>query len=277
MVRYLWPLLLLWGVSGSVSAQLLISPTKVIFSGNEREVELTLLNSSSVRNSYRIEFVEREQDEGGGYVNRRQDKMGLSASSMIRHSPRQVTIEPGQYQRIRLYLREPGDLQVGEYRSHLLYKKLAETKVEPPKGKVAQPLGNDPNKKLDAQLEAEISFSIPVVVRHGNVSSIGKISNPTLKRGKEKLILEMQILSEGTGSVHGDVEVFMQESGSPNLRLIGKTKGISVYPEVGKRQVAMELMVDTVPAGAVVNVVYQTDRKEGFRVIDQASFRYNGQ
>ena len=85
-----------------------------------------------------------------------------ASRTLIRYSPRQVTLEPRVAQTVRVQLRLPADLPPGEYRSHLLFRAVPSAEAAPPT--------TSPAAELSIQLTAIYGISIPVIVRHGETS-----------------------------------------------------------------------------------------------------------
>ena len=48
--------------------------------------------------------------------------MRLSAADLVRYSPRQVELAPGEVQTVRIQIRKPEGLKDGEYHSHLVFQ-----------------------------------------------------------------------------------------------------------------------------------------------------------
>ena len=111
-------LILLLTISSVVEASLLISPTRIAFGDRDRVQRVTLINSSSEVKTYRLEWVEQRVNNQGGYeiLTPEQAAIFPVASKYIRFTPRQVTLQPGQRQTIKLLARRGKDIQNNEYR-----------------------------------------------------------------------------------------------------------------------------------------------------------------
>ena len=101
------------------AADVTVSPTRIIFEGNTRKAQVSLINNSATPKTYRISWSCKRLTESGQYEEVEQARPGERYSDkMIRFSPRQIVLPPGKPQAVRLLLRKPADLAVGEYRSY---------------------------------------------------------------------------------------------------------------------------------------------------------------
>lgn len=146
-------------------ATLVITPTRVTFDDRTRSAQVTLLNSGTEAGTYRVSFVRRHMKEDGSLIEVKEDEKGNFSDEMIRYSPRQVTLPPGQSQVVRLMLRRPRDLTNGEYRSHMLFQALPK-----PKNSIEQ-LESDNADNIVIEITPLIGITIPVIVRHGELNA----------------------------------------------------------------------------------------------------------
>lgn len=218
-----------------VQANLIIHPIRVQFSPGMRSTEVTLLNDSQKTNTYRLEWQERKAKVGGGYteVSEAEIKSLPIASSMVRFTPRQVTLKPGERQTVKLSLRRPARLADGEYRSHLMFKAL------PPPSSLAQP--DEQTAGLTMRLNLVTSFAIPVVVQQGNANpqvsmSTAQIRYNAAEPAKSSVFVELNNMSKF--STYGDMEAYWTPQGGKEI-LIAKTASFSVWPELNKTSVEL--------------------------------------
>lgn len=162
---------LLFTPAAHALGELLVSPTRLIFEKHTRTASVSIVNAGNETKTYRIQFVERRMTPEGGFEEVKQAKPGEQFSSkMIRFSPRQVVLQPGQAQAIRLMLRKPAKLADGEYRSHLLFRAI-------PKANTSSLAKLSDSKSISIKLTPIIGISIPVIVRHGQVSAAIQVEN----------------------------------------------------------------------------------------------------
>lgn len=225
--------------SDSYSLQdLLVTPTRVVFEGDRRTTELALVNRSNKTHAYAISFVQCRMTETGDIKEIGKDAIANPdehfADSLVRFSPRRVTLEPRQAQMVRMQLRKPADLAEGEYRSHLSFRLIpsAEEAVKP----------DSASRGIQIRLVPIYGVSIPVIVRQGSLAATARMSALHLdsKGIQGKPALSMTIEREGARSTYGDVDVFWKASGS-KLLTVALVKGVAVYTPNTKRTMLLTL------------------------------------
>jgi len=253
-------------------AQLMVAPTRIMFDGNSRSSKVTLINSGDETGTYRISVVNKRMKIDGTFEDAdsaRDDEM--FADNMIRYSPRQVVLEPGKSQVVRLSLRKPAKLQQGEYRSHLLFKaipKEAGTDIS----SLAQ------SDKISIKLTPIISITIPVIIRHGktnataNITKIDLLNEQKNIKGKTETIpsLMVDIERSGNASVYGDIFAeFVRGEGAGSV--IAQLNGIAIYTPNKLRKVKVPL---NIPPGVtlkngVINIFFRSPADQGSKVMSQ--------
>jgi fimbrial chaperone protein len=219
-------------------ADLMLYPTRVVFDKNLRAAQVELVNRGSTPETYRINVVNRRMSETGEFAIIKEPGPGEQfADTMLRYSPRQVTIPPGGSQTVRIMLRTPAGLPDGEYRSHLNFERVADT-VDA--NSIDQQLKND-GKKVGVVLNALVGASIPVIVRQGETASRVSLSDLALSgEVGSASMLAFQIHREGNRSVYGDlVATFTPKGGE--AQEVGKVTGVAVYVPNALRRVQLPL------------------------------------
>ena len=182
-------------------ADLLLVPQRIVFEEQDRAATLTLVNNGNETETYRISWKQLRQLPDGQYAEIAAPGPGEQfADEMIRYSPRQVTLEPGEPQTVRLMLRKPTDLPAGEYRSHLAF--TAEPRMI---GAPASANGGN-GKNLGVQLAFVYGVSIPVIVRQGQLSASATLAM-TMKPSTSGYDITALIGRSGTESLYGDLVV----------------------------------------------------------------------
>lgn len=241
-----------------VYADMLISPTRVLLDDNNRSTTLILRNPSDGPRSYRLRWEEKRADSKGGYVAIGNDEAWPSASGMIRHSPRQITVGPQENQTVRFNWRPPANLPAGEYRSHLLLEVIPD--ISEPTATFAPKTSED---GIGIQVFMQMSFSIPVVVRH-------KIGVPQVALNQVKAVptqqtkhmgLELTFERSGEASSYGRVVVEMQRNQNSPVEQIGLQSELTIYHELDQRVVNIPLRDTRIPAGAWVRVAYEGQKE----------------
>jgi fimbrial chaperone protein len=245
-------------------ADLTILPIRVLMEDRDRNAELTLVNTSDTTNTYRLEWRHRRMKEVGGYehLDAPLDPL-FNPDETIKFSPRHVTIAPGQTQRIRLSLRKPADLPDGEYRAHLVLKKVAG----------AVPRGNKPQSGLSVQVQTNVGFSIPVVVRQGPYDAAVKISNPQFSqpaRPGDVPHMTLNLSRTGIHSINGTVRVYWTPEGADE-RLVGQAKNVNVFHEIDKRLVGVSMREDGITSG-VLRITFEGANEKKCTIYDEQIF-----
>ena len=266
--RLLLPCLLVL-LAQSAHAELMLHPTRIVFDRNERAAQVELINNSKEAATYRITLVNRRMTDDGRFEAITAPLAGeLFADPMLRYSPRQITLQPGTAQTVRLMLRKPAQLADGEYRSHLHFQKLPDaagaTSIE------AQGKPGD----IGVMLNALVGASMPVIVRHGASSAAVSLSNLALLHGADGRapMVALQFDRSGASSVYGDLQVsFTPHGGAPQL--LASAGGIAVYAPNALRRATLPLQL---PQGrplarGTLHVVYRQRADAGGAILAQAA------
>jgi len=232
------------------SANLLITPTRVEFSDRDRSAKVSLVNTSKETRTYKIYWRQQYQQQDGQYIPFKAGEREFpSANRMIRYSPRQVTLKPGERQHVRLGLRRPKGLEIGEYRSHLVFDAI------PNKEKLAK-LKN----KGGIQLHLNLSFSIPIMVREGKIDVSSTLSNIDLvtrqRDGKTYTGAYIDVERHGKFSTLGNIKIYWKDTLTQPERLIGIQNNIAIYPELKMRRLLVGFKEHPQKSG-IMRIVYE--------------------
>lgn len=250
-------------------AELMLHPTRIVFDKNMRAAQIELINNGSKPASYRISLVNRRMTEAGQFeaAERAQDGERF-ADEMLRYSPRQVTLQPGTAQTVRVMLRKPAELAEGEYRSHLQFDKLPDVE-----GGASIESGGAVASGIGVVMNALVGASVPVIVRHGSPGTSVRLGGLALQRGEGKPPhLALQFEREGASSVYGDIQVtFTPKSGA--ARSLAQVGGIAVYTpnRVRKATVPLQVPAGVALAGGTLEVSYRERLDAGGKLLAQAS------
>jgi len=250
-------------------ADLMLYPTRIVFEKNQRAAQIELINNGSKPATYRISLVNRRMTETGQFEAADTAAPGERfANDMLRFSPRQITLEPGTAQTVRVMLRKPAELPEGEYRSHLQFDKLPDVE-----GSASIENQGQAEKGIGIVLNALVGASVPVIVRHGATSANVSLGHLALQKDEaQHAFLSLQFEREGSSSVYGDLSVtFTPRGGKPQA--LAEVGGIAVYVPNRVRQAALPLQV---PAGlalahGTLEVRYRERPEAGGKVLAQAN------
>ena len=250
-LQHLCTFLLLALTTSGAWGNLLINPTRVEFSPTDRTADVTLINISKVTTTYRLAWTEKKALVGGGYhdLTTAEAANFPVSSSMLRFSPKQVTLKPDERQTVKLVIRRPQNLATGEYRSHLLFKALPPRTPEE---------GLDPNASATA-INLVVSFAIPVVVQQGTLDyqmtmkSADISYNPISKDGSVKV----SISRTGLHSVIGHLSAYWTPTGGKE-RLIAKAGDYNLWPELSTTTASLNWVgADFAVTDGKLRIVYE--------------------
>ena len=250
---------------------LTVMPTRILFEGRTRSAEVILINTTSATVTYRVSFKNMRMLENGSYEDIEQPGEGeLFADGMIRYSPRQVTLEPGVSQTIRLLLRKPAGLADGEYRSHLLLRSL-------PSETGQENIEDTDLKEGDIRIQIKTIFAItiPVIARHGELSSTVTLSDLKLNLPEDTSkgpTLFLRLNRSGSKSVYGEIHATFIPNSGEEQSVVGLIRGLAVLNPYPSRTVNLALKI---PDGVELQngqlqIVYRAAPKDGGEVLAEA-------
>ncbi len=188
---------------------------------------------------------------------------------MIRYAPRQVVLEPGVVQTVRLLVRKPRDLAPGEYRSHLLFQAI------PPAAAGADIEALDLKEgEIRVQIRTIFGLTIPVIVRHGDLSATVTLSNVALKSPESPgspPVLSLRLNRSGDRSVYGDIVITFKPDGGEDTE-VGVVRGVAVFtPNLTRTlRISLRLPNGVTLRGGRLHVVYRERPDEGGAVLAEA-------
>lgn len=252
-------------------ADLALFPTRVVLEPNQRAAQVELMNSGTAPETYRIHLVNRRMGEAGEFLPLDAAGPGdLFADPLLRYSPRQVTVQPGSSQTVRILVRKPANLAAGEYRSHLQFDRVADSAGASSIEQASQPDG----KAIGVVITALVGASIPVIVRHGETQMRVTLSGLALLPAESNAgpALGFQINRSGNRSVYGDLTVRFTPRGGAPVEL-AKAGALAVYVPNPLRRARMQLQVPagTALAGGSLSLQYRERAEAGGKLLAEAS------
>lgn len=237
---------LIFAFSASSYAGLLISPLQVVIDGRERYANIVLVNTTQNEATYRMQWEQliQVQDKGGYILDADEEAMHLQDFAIF--TPRQITLKPQEKQTVRVAVRRPADLPVGEYKSHLKFQIIDDGQVSNYDFQSPEPGKNE--VRIGARVLA--SHSIPVVYRVGehdvNISILDPSFSINPKSGK--MAIELPVERSGTHGVIGLIEAYHAPHGGAE-ELISTLGNSSLYPEITRRYFKMITNVNGLAPG----------------------------
>jgi hypothetical protein len=241
--------------SSNLMAQgnLQVTPTRLIFDGSQKFINVNLVNIGKDSANYTISFIQyRMSDESSVEEITTPDPGQRFADKYIRYFPRSVRLGPGEFQIIKLQLINSEKLESGEYRSHLYLRALPDEKI----------LGNEEKKDTTAALSIKIipifGISIPVIIRVGKSNTVLNITDLKLEKtpdGHNRLFLTIH--RTGNMSSIGDISVTYRAPNGKETRL-GVAEGMVIYtPNLLRRfTIDLEKNSSVVINKGIIHVTY---------------------
>lgn len=207
---------------------LLVAPTRVVLNGS-RGTEVILNNIGTEEATYRISLELRRMTPDGGLEEvEMPNEIEEAALGMIRYAPRRVVLPPNQPQAIRIGVRAPEGLADGEYRVHMLFRAI-------PRPRPAAAEGEAGGEGFQIRLIPVYGVTIPIIVRHGNLTATAAIANPRIVEEDGVRAIAFDMSRQGERSVYGEVTVTRPGVDVP----IARARGVAVYPEITGRTVIL--------------------------------------
>ena len=237
-------------------ANILITPTRVELGDRDRGTRLSVVNTSNKTKTYRIFWREQAQTPDGEYIRLESNQRlkGLKpVSRLMRFSPSQITLAPGERQHIRFAVRRPANLAEGEYRSYLVFEALPDEEKEERQG----------DRGASFQLKLNLSFSIPVILRQGEPDVAVKfLEAQPVKRlinSEYKYGVDLKMSRKGISSSLGNVKIFWKPDAGGAERQMGILNGLPIYTESPGRNIAIGMPEMTASEDGTLRVIYEGD------------------
>lgn len=195
-----------------------------------RTGKLTLYNSSTKPTTFRLEPIDLIPLEEGGYDQPEDgaDRPNWSAAPLIRFAPRQVTLQPGMRQTVKVLSRARRDTPKGEYRTHLRVSTIP--LVEAVRDDETE--DSTPDGAMNLSVGLEYRITLPVLLRVGDVGFDVEMTNAAQTHGG----VNVWLVREGDASQPLDILAYDARG-----EQVGQVKGVSVYPPLTRRQVKIPL------------------------------------
>jgi hypothetical protein len=254
-IRYPAALLAALSLAAPARAELLVAPTRVVLTPAARSAELVLVNKGSEPAAFRLALENRRMRADGGLeaaTDIRADER--FANDKVRFSPRQIVLEPGARQVVRIVADAGADLPPGEYRSHLRLMSAPVSSTQSVSGTPGA--GNS----LSIELIAIRSLTVPVILRTGTLDAKVTIDSAALAPDPGGQLV-VKLTRQGTRSTYGDISLTAEGDKQPTWLV----RGVAIYMPNTGRDVILPLPPEIRArlAGKQVRIAYvSTDSAE---------------
>ena len=250
-------------------------PKRVVMTDRDRTASIGLYNRAAATGDYEITLTDMMMTPEGQLINLAsvtdpaQIAKVHTASSLLRWSPRRVTLPANEAQMVRIMSHVPPGLPPGEYRAHFTVVSVPQDAGDM---SIEQAVGAG-DKGLGVRIVPRFGISIPVILRLGET---------TLNVGLEGLAVtgapgaapafRLQIKRSGTRSAFGDLVIAAPGVKTP----VGILRGVGVYTEIDGRtvQIPIDPKADprTYAKGARLTVTYTDDDFAPGKVLARQDF-----
>jgi len=229
-------------------AELLIAPTRVTLDEKTRSAELVLVNRGEGPAAFRLSLENRRMREDGSLETveePREDE--LFALDKLRFSPRQLLLEPGARQVVRIMATGTAGLAPGEYRSHLRLLSAPASAARPASETAAG------DTSLSIELIAIRSITVPVILRVGKLDASASLDAAALDQAAPDQLM-IKLTRSGTRSTYGDITVTPEGQSEPAWTV----RGVAIYTPNRSREAALPLPPEVREqlAGTKVRIAY---------------------
>jgi fimbrial chaperone protein len=252
---------------------MMIFPISPYFTDGVRSEHVNVVNNSSTPATFRVSLTYEKQGPDGvpQHLESSPDP-SFDLGKILIYSPRQVFLQPGDTQTIKLALRRPENFPEGEQRVYLKLSRMDDA------GATSRLNVPNDGKSLVARIGMQVGYAVPVIVRHGKSDAVAKLGGFKLvpPSGKTKTQnLDMVIERSGKFSTMGRLQAFWTPPGQPE-RVVGKMGSVNVFPENNRRTVSLPL-TETV-TGGMLRVLYDggTDTPDQGVTFDEKTFPVTG-
>jgi len=248
------------------NADILLSPTRLIFENNSKFMTVYVRNNGDATGRYKIEVVDTKMSENGAIeILPEGTKDAHSAQDYISLSPRALTLKPDENQPVRILIKNMSALPDGEYRSHLQVR-MTDNDLDSS--------ANDSSPEgATIVIKPMITTVIPMIVRKGATDykvslDQAKLVPTTDGTGKEKQEVQLTFGLTGNRSALGDVKVthIAQDGKETQLAFF---QGIAIYRDVAKRtqNVALDIPTGVNIHSGKIEVTFVTQENEGRKLL----------
>lgn len=221
------------GIS-QAETDLMIYPTRAVMTDRQRTAQIDVINTSQMKTTYKISLVRKRMTDTGSIEDvTAPDPAEKFADDLVKYSPRQVTLLPGAGQTIRMIFKTPSDLADGEYRSHLVFTKMAS-------GVSDLSEKEDPNPTaVSMKVTVNVGISIAVIARHGKLEAKAAIDPASVRISvvePKQQSVGFTLTRTGSRSVYGDVAVYR------GADKVAVGSGFAVYTPNTQRKVGVHVL-----------------------------------
>lgn len=239
-------------VRPGAAQEVLVSPGSIVLDDRDRGATLTVGNTGNTISLYELQPAFFRMGPDGMLTEVAPPFPANSAEEVVRFSPRQFELAPGQNQIVRIAARIPPGLPPGEYRIHLRVTNLGGALPAP---QLSTPAGN----AVQLNIRIQVARAVRVLVRHGVDAGRASLANVTSRPAAGGVLVSFDLDRGGPGSSSGAYRIYTRSrSGAKGSDL---TSGrVLIYSELPGRQVEQVIAAKSIGPGVDLCVAYRDDR-----------------
>ena len=213
-----------------LTAGVLVAPTSVILSENDRTGRLTVQNPSDAPKEVSIHFGfgVPESDSLGNVTVRLQDTAEVdhprSAMGWIRAFPRKVVLAPGATQVVRFVATPPKDLPDGEYWARIVVKSQNSQATLPDAGSLDQ---------ITTHLNMVMQTAIVLKYRTGNLIAKLDVADTEIEQTDSLVAITIDMTNSGNVSYVGVLSCSLYDVN--NIEIASRRINLAVYDDIKRR------------------------------------------
>jgi hypothetical protein len=231
-----------WGAAAALAlelaavptrAELSVSPTLIVFDDEHATKAITIENTGRKELVARISLINLRMLPDGRMV--RADPAAADehfATELVRFSPRELVLDPGASEVVRLQVPPIEKRPKGEYRTHVLVQQVPDIGA----------LRVSPFESADGvsvDLQAVLGVAVPLLIRRGEPMAQVRIDALRLERTEEGMAsLAVKLERQGERSVRGALSLLLDGSE------IGTYDGLAIYAPAQARELLLTLPKD---------------------------------
>lgn len=210
-----------------------LMPTRISLTSERKSDTVLVVNHGTSPIRYRVSLVDKQMTQNGSLIDP-VAPMANSAKNYIRIAPKEITLSPGAWQKVKVLSTLPPTAATGEYRVH-----LALTPIKVPSA--AKPASASNETQLKIQLEMQSAVTIPIFISHGRLSASSKISDIKLMNDENGSKLTYRLERTGTRTIRGNCTVFFTPEWGGKPVVVSEARSVPLYYPNASRIVTMPL------------------------------------
>lgn len=215
----------------------MVFPKRIVFIDSQRSQDFTLVNNGQDTATYNMSLINYRMTETGQFENISQPDSGQHfADQNLRIFPRTVTLAPREAQKVKVQVYRAGQLEEGEYRSHLSFQAVKEQK---PLGEKAV---NEKPEGFTTKINIDLGISVPIILQVGDSPTTAGLSQIILDtKDQNAPQVDFTIHRKGNKSLYGDIKL-IHTNPSGRETEVGSVKGVAVYAPIPERHFSIALV-----------------------------------